>query len=90
MGDNYYSDAGEVQRFFNKFINDAEMINGAMSEMTHAIGNVNDNISQCTVNTSDIADTAEKMVHEMAAILESSNENSDNFRELTKETDKFI
>ena len=90
MGDNYYADAGEVQRFFNKFIGDAEMISGAMNEMTHAIENVNDNISQCTVNTSEIANTAEKMVHEMTGILDSSNANSANFKELTEETEKFV
>lgn len=90
MGDNYYADADEVQRFFNKFIGDAEMISGAMNEMTHAIENVNDNISQCTVNTSEIANTAEKMVHEMAGILDSSNANSANFKELTEETEKFV
>ena len=90
MGDTYYDDADQVQKYFNTFSSNAETINRSMDEMTLAIENVTESITQCTVNTSDIANSAEDMVSSISEILASTNSNTENFRELTKETERFI
>ncbi len=90
MGDTYYDDADQVQKYFNAFSTNAETINRSMDEMTLAIENVTESITQCTVNTSDIANSAEDMVTSISEILASSNNNTENFKELTQETERFI
>ena len=90
MSDAYYDDAAKVQEFFNKFNGDATAIRTSMSRMSDSIKNVTDNISECTSGTSAIAESVEGLVSSISHIMDSSNANSDNFKELASETEKFM
>ena len=87
MGHAYYSDADNVQQFFDRFQSEAETIQNTMAV---SIGKVTTTNGQCTESIRHIASSAESMVAWIAEIMDSSTENTENFKELTQETERFV